>query len=478
MNAVMASAADRLKNYGFEEDGADPDQPGFPKPLKRFKVTWETFGLSIEEPYFWLLDHLRESWGFSQIEKVRDIFTAAESSSFFGASYQRMGIHQDRAANYLSLIGKFVNDLFKMVREMRILKMRLDMYDRVNKGDRAADQALKGIWVDLVEGGTRNPSSVLGLAREVGFTILPPLFFSTYVDKFDIIEETVRKMNYNEEIKRMLMRKLHQYLAWKINTEKELRQREKFMRSYIKQHYEIIKLYMNWVRPYLLHVKRMGMDMSRLSMPDLISAFEGSILDIEFLAKGKKEKNFFPVILVHFYYRTRPAMEFHQEYQHRGPVHVGRVEITVRGYVWNSEMLEKYKQYRGDDDLELLGSINKSIADAMSIFKDDLKEYLTEMGEQFPEEKKAEVKVVQPAFDLFEPFKALGSAVWEPIRLLLAGLTGLFGIDLFKTWGAPGPSKKEVAALDDEKKKVQETLLVPLWKCVEIFKKTHGMLAW
>lgn len=473
---MAETPAERLKKYDFEEDSADPDQPGFPKPTKRFKVSLENFGLSVEEPYFWMLDHLRETWNFTQIEKMRDIFTAAESSSFFGASYAKVGIHQDRAANYLSLIGKFVNDLFKMVREIRILKMRLDMYDRFNKGDRAADQALKGIWVDLVEGGTRNPSSVLGLAREVGFTILPPLFFGTYTDKLEDVEKIVKAMTYNEEIKRMLMRKLHQYLVWKINTEKELRQREKFMRTYVKQHYEIIKLYMNWVRPYLYHIKRMGMDLSRLSMPDLISAFEGSVIDIEFLAKGKKEKNYFPVVLVHFYYRTRPAMEFHQEYQHRGPIHVGRVDITVRGYIWDDETLKKYKQYRQEDDFELLATINKSIADAMSMFKDDLKDYLSELGEVFPEEaKKEEAPVQKPAFNLWEPFHALFGAFFEPVRLLFSGLAQLFGMEgKLPTFTFP---KKEPDT-EEEKKKAQDALLTPLWKCVEIFKKTHGMLAW
>ena len=468
---MAESSADRLKKFGFEEDAQDQDQLGFPKPIKRFKVSLESFGQSVEEPYFWMLDHLREAWGFTQIEKIRDVFTASESSSFFGSSYSKMGMQQDRAANYLSLIGKFVNDLFKMVREMRNIKLRLDMYDRFNKGDRAADQALKGIWTDLVEGGTRNPSSVLGLAREVGFTILPPLFFGTYADKPEAVEGIVKNMNYNEEVKRILMRKLYQFVVWKVNTEKELRQRDKFLRSYLKQHYEIIRMYINWVRPYLIHVKRMGMDMTRLSMPDLISAFEGSMIEIEFLAKGKKEKKYFPVILVHFYYRTRPAMDFHQDYQHKGPIHVGRVEITVRGYTWDAETLEKYKEYRKDEDLELLGAINKSIAEGMDMFKDDLKDYLKDLGEVFPTDelkKKEEKKPERPKFSVFDPFKDL-----------IAGFGELFfGMELFKESKKAGPSKQEVAALDEEKKKVQEVLLLPLWKCVEIFKKTHGMLFW
>ncbi len=464
---MAGPTAEKLKKFGFEEDVVDLDQPGFPKPVKRFKVAWETFGLSIEEPYFWMLDHLREAWGFAQIEKMRDVFTAAESSSFFGASYARVGIHQDRVANYLSLIGKFVNDLFKMVREQRILRMRLDMYDRFNKGDRAADQALKSIWVDLVEGGTKNPASVIGLAREVGFTILPPLFFGTYIDNVEKVEETVKGIAYNEEIKRMLMRKLHQFIVWKINTEKELQQREKFMRSYIKQHYDIIKLYMNWVRPYLFHVKRMGMDLSRLSMPDLIAAFEGSMVDIEILAKGKKEKKYFPVIILHFYYRTRPAMEFHQEYQHRGPIHVGRVEITVRGYVWDDETLQKYKQYRQEEDFELLGTINKTIAEAMDIFREDLKDYLKEIGEEFPEKKEeAKAPEKKPTFSVLQPFKDLASGFGE-----LVGYTP--GEKL-----PAAPSRKELMALDEEKKKAQEALLTPLWKSIEVYKKTHGMLAW
>src|SRR3989344_2817020 len=44
------------------------DKTGFPSPHKAFKLSWEVFDLSLEEPYFWVLDNFKEN--FPIVEKV------------------------------------------------------------------------------------------------------------------------------------------------------------------------------------------------------------------------------------------------------------------------------------------------------------------------------------------------------------------------------------------------------------------------
>ena len=56
-----------------------------------------------------------------------------------------------------------------------------DSYDADSKSRESAEITLKGIWVDMVEQGAKNPASVYGMAREVQFTTLPDLFFSIWV---------------------------------------------------------------------------------------------------------------------------------------------------------------------------------------------------------------------------------------------------------------------------------------------------------
>ena len=78
-------------------------------------------------------------------------------------------------------MGKMIKDLFHLVREIRILDERLGYYkdrqDMEKQGRDSAEITLKGIYVDMAEGGSKNQSSVFGMARELQFTSLPDLFF-------------------------------------------------------------------------------------------------------------------------------------------------------------------------------------------------------------------------------------------------------------------------------------------------------------
>ena len=49
-------------------------------------------------------------------------------------------------------------------------------------------------------------------------------------------------------------------MEWKEKTYQELTTREKFVLKYLRQHYNTIKLYMNWIRPYLRNVKDLQME--------------------------------------------------------------------------------------------------------------------------------------------------------------------------------------------------------------------------
>ncbi|MFC1742017.1 hypothetical protein ACFL3V_05775, partial [Nanoarchaeota archaeon] len=104
------------------------DIENFPKPLHKFKLVYQSFNQSVEEVYFWLLSSLRDDLGLPDVHKVTDIFTASEQSAFWGQAQQRMTIQQGQVSNYLATIGKLTKELFQIVREMRILDERLDLY--------------------------------------------------------------------------------------------------------------------------------------------------------------------------------------------------------------------------------------------------------------------------------------------------------------------------------------------------------------
>ena len=113
----MVSDADLIK-FGFVVDGkADNEvseefrgslkKTGYPAPARRYRLHYEGYNISIEEPYFWTLHYLRYFGGFPRIDKITDVFAAAENSAFFGASQQRIGLQQDKVSQFLATIGKW-----------------------------------------------------------------------------------------------------------------------------------------------------------------------------------------------------------------------------------------------------------------------------------------------------------------------------------------------------------------------------------
>ena len=466
-----------LKQFGFNEEVAEEARSqfiptGFPEPLKRLRVIWEAPNLSMEEAYFWTLNYARQDHGFPYVDKTMDIFSAAENSAFFGTSQQRIGLQQDKVSQFLATIGKMVKELFQLVRELRIIDERLDHYEdsyhaQDNKRE-ASEISLKGIFIDMVEGGAKNSSSVYGMARELQFTTLPDLFFSTHPQKASEVDEFVDKYRggFNRKVREVLKRKLKSYLIWKERTYDELKVRRTFTLKYLRQHFDIIYMYLEWVRPYLRNIQRLHMDPERTASPDLVTAFEGSMVEVEFLAymkpayETKSSKYLHVALLCHFLYRTTPTMSYQQEGYQRGPIHVGKVTVTFRSYVWTKKQIENYKKMRLKQDFELMKSISESVRVAIEALGDELMNYLEQAGEKFSwreHEKKPEKKV--------EP---------KP-----QGLRKFFGLAPAKDEKSKEPeNEKDSRISDSEKKFVQERAYFHLADIYKYFKKNHKMMHW
>ncbi len=476
----MPTDADLIK-FGFKQgEKADNEvaeqtrtqyiKTGFPKPERRYRLHYEGYNISIEEPYFYILHYLRYYSGFPYIEKISDVFAADEYSAFFGASQQRLGLQQDKVSQFLATIGKMVRELFQLVRELRILDERLSYYYdsfTTSKSSESAEITLKGIWVDLVEQGAKNPASVYGMAREVQFTTLPDLFFSTHPKKqedVDTVVETERGA-FNRKIREVLKRKLRTFLAWKEHTFEEIKNRRKFTLKFLRQHYEVIKMYMHWVRPYLRNIQRLQLDQSKTETPDLLVAFESSMIEVELLARRRHpntEVN--QCLLLNYLFRTRPEMSYMQEYQ-RGPLHLGRVEIDFRVYVWNDEQVEKYKKMREQEDFQLLGVIDTSVKAAMEALGDELMRYLREAGEEIGSKpEKVEKR----------------SSVFSPYTSIFKGFAELFGAPkkAEKVEKPKKPSKKAVMRDAIARRDAATVAKTTAWAIYHHFKKHHNMLNW
>ncbi|MFC2016780.1 hypothetical protein ACFLUF_03595, partial [Chloroflexota bacterium] len=468
----MATITD-LKKFGFEQEEIAEQtreqyiKTGFPTPARRYRLHYEAYNISIEEPYFYILHYLRYYSGFPHIDKISDVFAAAENSAFFGASQQRLGLQQDKVSQFLATIGKMVRELFQLVRELRILDERLSYYHdsfTTSRSSESAEITLKGIWVDLVEQGAKNPASVYGMAREVQFTTLPDLFFSTHPKKQEDVDDVVERERgaFNRKIREVLKRKLRTFLAWKEHTFEEMKNRRKFTLKFLRQHYEVIRMYIQWVRPYLRNIQRLQLDQSKTETPDLLVAFESSMIEVELLARKPGTVN--QCLLIHYLFRTRPEMSYMQEYQ-RGPLHLGRVEIDFRVYAWNNEEVENYKRMREQEDFQLLGVVDASVKAAMESLGDELMRYLKEAGEEFGPKTEKEIMKKR-------------SSVFSPYTSVFKGFSELFGAGQ-KAKNQPKPkkpSKTDFMKMSLARADAETKAKAQAWTIYHHFKKHHGML--
>jgi len=453
----------------------------YPATLMRYHVIYETPTLSLEDNYFWFIDHIRYDQGFTRAYKIRDIFSSSEHSAFFGAAQQRLGIQQDRVQQYLATIGKMTKDLFQLVRELRILDEKL-LPRKDWKKLKAADATLKAEFIDLVEnrGGQTSPSSVYGLSQQLGYGTLPDLFFNTYVYDLESVDKVVDKLDFNKNVKAVLNRKLYQFINWKLKTDHELESRKTFTLKYLRQHWDIIEMYMNWVKPYLRHIARLQMNEERLEDVDMIGAFEQSFLEVEALFAKPVGKSF-DVVLLSMNFRTKPTMSFQQEGYNRGPIHVGQVDIAVRGYSWSEKVIDLYLQYRKKEDMYMLGVVDKSLQASMDALGDELEKYLAEAGspkyaDKVAAQKAAEEKLAKKGgpghyTGMLEPFTGLKDGFSEMFSFGGSGSMFDFGM------GKEKP--KEFGFYEASPVgKMGNSLKGQLYQVMKNFKKARGMLSW
>jgi len=474
-----------LKKYGFEKEEeiekvkGHYTKTGFPDTNTHFNVSLEMYDMSIEEPYFWVLESLKEYLPY--IEKLEDSFAAAENSAFFGVTQQRLGAQQDKVSQFLATTGKMIKELFQMVRELRIIDERLTYYDEAEKElskkmeerHKSSEITLKGMFVDLVQGGGKSAASVYGMSRELEFITLPDLFFDAPPFK-DVpeMENWVNglKKDFNQNVIRVLMRHLRQYTEWRKRTHQEHNNRRKFMLQYLLQHFEIIKMYIDWIKPYLRHVARLHMKEQNLSSPDIVSAFEASLLDVEILARqrtplkvdGKEIGGANACVLVTFNFRTRPELKVVQEGYQRGPVHFGRFEANWRVYSWDDRELQQWRDMKQEEGLQLLGQVSSSVEAAMTALGDELNLYLAEARGVTIEKKRVSTE--------------------EKPKTLAKRFLGDFMDSRPKDAKKPDFSKKAKEDIAAQKKKAYDKMGKNIgsvcFYSYNNFKKSHRMIAW
>ncbi|MFT4309857.1 MAG: hypothetical protein ACMXYL_05215 [Candidatus Woesearchaeota archaeon] len=470
----------------------------FPKPIAAQKLIYESEKKFVEESYYWLLHWMRYGGaGIPNVEKLIDTFSSSVQSSMFGNSEQRLAVQQDRANQYMRTISEMVKNLPQILRELRIIDERLSFYDDSfkNPDAKASDHALKGVWVDLVEGGAKNPASVYGMAQTVSFTTLPDLFFRVKINEHGMhkkkgidyeqeasrapqkVDEAVGNIKgFNDKVKEVLKRKLVQYYIWKYRTYLELKQRRVFMLKSLRHFYTTIKMYAEWLKPYLMNIRRLSQQQGMANSPDIISSFESAILELELFGIMDSKKTYKGCMSIHFKFVTTPALTYMTDgYQNRGPTHNGRMELTIRTYVMNDDDIKLYRRLREQQAFDLIKEHDQSIAAIIDSMGDELKEYLKEAGEdmrtdrekEIEEREKEEIIRIEGSDNPFSIFTDLWGGFKEMFGSL--GVGGLFDFS----------GKKEAlskAQENQDKEKAKKDVLPRSGLTFKIYKKAHRFM--
>ncbi len=379
------------------------------------EIHYENFAEGIEKFYFWVTDFLESNLHY-KLSKIEDTSFASVGSSQWGLIEQRKSIQQDKAAQYMGTIGGMIKSMMQIYKELKIIDERLNYYKEADSGSVAAEIALKSLWIDLVEGGAKQPTSVLGLASQVGFVTLPDLFFNINPKDEKSVDKTVdaAKLETNVQVKNILKRKLKQYMTWRTRTKSELATRRYFNIKYLAQHFNVIKMYADWAKPYLQNIGRLNQNVQEEYSYQLLEGSESTVADIELMGqrlikeRDSEFEHVFPVMVVSFHHRTRPVSAYQQE-QHRGSLHIGRVEITFTSYLANKKGIEEYKNKKKTETFKLLKTVDASMSalldspDSKAEFEGYLKEAEGIEEKQAEDGKKVKGRSGFGGFEIFIP---------------------------------------------------------------------------
>ncbi len=447
------------------------------EPIASYKLVYDSPQNSLELIYYWFLDFLNGAFGST--EKIVDNFMSSPGSGHFSDMNQRLSRVQEEGMKILGGLNQVIKSALNLVYDLREFKQRLQHYKDAESEDselqKAANLALKNIWLDSVDLPKRGRGSIHQMTVELGYTTLRDAFM--VINDLEEIPKMEEAEDLNKQVGRILRPRLKEFHDWKGYSHRELTKRYNIEKSYLKNQVETIKLYSSWVKPYFKSAKELQQQ-GFSGDSALVNAFSTSMFQLTIFAKKevglpdqfselekKMTKKYSACVVVDFKHRAQLLQKVTQ----RGdfaPAFGGRLEITFDAYALSNEEIELVKSTMEKDDLDEMFSFDSNMAeDALKELKEDLDEFLVS-DDKKEEKKEAEKKKAKEA-DI-NPF------------------TAIFGL-VFKR------PKKEAAKKEKKKIEKPEDLVKDNWvekharieannlagkllyTTYDIYKKSHGM---
>ncbi len=387
------------------------------QPLSSYKLSYDSQQNQVEPSYYWLLDWLGErNW---DLRKIVDNFVASPGSGQFSEMNMKATKMQEEGMKILGGLNQVVKSVLNLIYDLKEFELRLEHYDDVNSEDSNKKKegmlALKQIWLDNVD-LKRGRGSIHQMAAELGFTTVREVFMMADSQK------DLKKMNSDEEgglindqVLRILIPRLSEFLKWTDYSERELRKRFSIEKNYLKSQVETIKLYSAWMKPYLIAAEKLrqkGFD----NHSALVNAFSTSMFELQLFGKQEvsvddirfpnynPKRKYYKVMIIAIEFRGHVSQRVTQKGDY-GFGMGGKINIDYDCYALNDEELATAKKLVDDADVEKSLQFSGDIAgDALKELKEDLDYFL--MSKEDKEKEEGEIPKKEKAQDI-NPFAAL-----------------------------------------------------------------------
>ena len=414
--------AKELELYSYDEAKQDAlGLWGLKSPIEQHNLTYDSPAEGLEPIYFWILDFLNGP--YKNIEKLVDNFQSSPGSGHFSEMQGKATQMQQEVGRTLGNVNTVIKSILNLVYDLKEFRLKLAPYrdyetlkDPQEKFNKLL--SLKQVWLDNVD-IRRGRGSINALsAGELDFVTLRDAFMAAE----DI--EHIKKLDLNERVKRILIQRAEEFFRWIKESHQSLEQRYRLEKNYLKSQHANLKLYMNWMRPYLVAAQKLqknivGNDSIKAS---LVTAFNSTLFELVLLAtqdydlkddiisgllpdtfKNIKTRGYKKVLIVEFDFRSIP-----QKVSQRGDwAFGGKADIKFTSYALNDEELKVLKDELDKDEMNLVMRLIQDVNEAsLKELEKDIDSLLKEDDEKKEEYKSEDTNPFSALFKpLFEAFK-------------------------------------------------------------------------
>ncbi|MBT7102409.1 hypothetical protein HN935_02760 [archaeon] len=386
------------------------------KPISSYQLSFDSQQNQLEPSYYWLLDFIGEKgWKW---EKLIDNFMASPGSGQFSELNMKATKMQEEGMKILGGMNQVIKSVLNLVYDLKEFELRLAHYDDAdgkNGKEKVSEGmlALKQIWLDNVD-LKRGRGSIHQMSAELGYSTLREAFMMANS------QEDLKKINkdehgglINDQVLRILIPRLSEFLKWVDYSEKELRKRFSIERNYLKSQVETIKLYSGWMKPYLIAAEKLRQQGFEKDAA-LVNAFSTTMFHLElFTQKGvdspdskyKPKRDYKSVMVIDFKFRGHVSQRVTQKGDY-GYGMGGKINIIYKSYALNDEEIAAAKELldKADRDSSLVFSADVA-SDALADLKEDLDYFL--MSDDEKKEEEAKMKKTEAKKEDINPFSAL-----------------------------------------------------------------------